>query len=61
MASAVAYAVPKGGLDAWIGRFAERAVDFGTPVTRFGEPMFALRDPDGLQIELIDRRSRIPV
>jgi glyoxalase family protein len=54
MASAVAYAVPEGGLDAWMARFAERAVDFGSPVTRFGERMFALRDPDGLQIELIE-------
>src|SRR3954453_23730340 len=54
MASAVAYAVPEGDLDAWMARFAERAVDFGGPVTRFGERMFALRDPDGLEIELIE-------
>lgn len=54
MASAVAYAVPEGGLDAWMTRLAEQAVEFGSPVTRFGEPMFALRDPDGLQIELIE-------
>ena len=54
MASAVAYAVPEGGLDAWMMRFAEQAVDFGGPVARFGERMLALRDPDGLQVELIE-------
>jgi glyoxalase family protein len=54
MASAVAYAVPEGGLDAWMTRLADQAVDFGNSATRFGEPMFALRDPDGLQIELIE-------
>ena len=57
MASAVAYAVPEGRLDAWMMRLAKQAVDFGNPVTRFGEPMFALRDPDGLQIELIETGS----
>ena len=54
MASAVAYAVPAGGLDAWMMHLAERAIDFGGPETRFGERMFALRDPDGLRIELIE-------
>jgi glyoxalase family protein len=54
MASAVAYSVPAGGLDSWMARFAERAVDFGAPATRFGQRMFALRDPDGLQIELVE-------
>ena len=54
MASAVAYAVPNGGLDGWMTHFAEQAVDFDGPVTRFGEQMIALRDPHGLQIELIE-------
>lgn len=54
MASAVAYAVPSGGLDAWMGRFAERAIDFGTPAMRFGTPVLSLRDPDGLQVELAE-------
>lgn len=57
MASAVAYAVPGGGLDAWMARLAEQAVEFGSPVARFGEPMFTLRDPDGLHIELIETPS----
>ena len=54
MASAVAYAVPKGGLDAWMGMLAEAAVDFDDPAERFGDAMFGLTDPDGLRIELIE-------
>ncbi len=53
-ASAVAYAVPKGGLDAWMGALAETAVDFDGPTERFGARMVALIDPDGLRIELIE-------
>lgn len=60
MASAVAYTVPKGGLDAWIDRLAERAVDFDTPSMRFGEAMIAVQDPDGLRIELIETPSATP-
>lgn len=54
MASAVAYAVPKGGLNAWMMALAEAAVDFDGPVERFGEQMIALSDPDGLRVELIE-------
>ena len=60
MASAVAYAVPQGGLDAWMERLAERAVDFDTPSTRFGEQMIAVQDPDSLRIELIETPSVTP-
>jgi glyoxalase family protein len=54
MASAVAYRVPRGGLDAWMARLAENAVDFEGPSGRFGERMIALTDPDGLRIELVE-------
>src|SRR4051812_3074625 len=54
MASAVAYRVPPGGLDAWMVRLAEDATDFEGPSGRFGERMVALADPDGLRIELIE-------
>jgi glyoxalase family protein len=54
MASAVAYAVRKGGLDAWMMRLAEEAVDFEGPRERFGERMIALADPDGMRVELIE-------
>jgi glyoxalase family protein len=59
MASAYAYAVPKGGFDAWMGRLAEDAVDFEGPVERFGQRVITLRDPDGAPVELVetDRES----
>jgi glyoxalase family protein len=57
MASAVAYAVPMGGLGAWMMRLAEDAVDFEGPSTRFGDRMIALRDPDGMQVELIEAKG----
>jgi glyoxalase family protein len=60
MASAVAYAVPRGGLDLWMERLAELAIDFDTPSTRFGEPMIAVKDPDNMRIELIETPSAEP-
>jgi glyoxalase family protein len=54
MASAVAYAVPRGGLDAWMVRLAEAAAHFEDPRERFGERMIALADPDGMPVELIE-------
>jgi glyoxalase family protein len=54
MASAVAYRVPPGGLEAWMVRLAEDAIDFAGLADRFGERMIALTDPDGLRIELIE-------
>ncbi|WP_113911497.1 ring-cleaving dioxygenase [Roseovarius dicentrarchi] len=56
MASAVAYAVPD--LDARMMALAEAAVDFEGPFERFGERAIALRDPDGLRIELIEGGAR---
>ncbi len=47
MASAVAYRVPPGGLDAWMVRLAEDAIDFEGPSGRFGERLVTLTDPDG--------------
>ena len=54
MASAVAYAVKPGGLDAWVDRLAADAVDFDGPAERFGERMITLTDPHGLAVELIE-------
>lgn len=54
MASAVAYAVPRGGLNAWMLALAEAAVDFDGPFERFDEQVIAVTDPDGLRIELIE-------
>ncbi|MFN0113677.1 MAG: ring-cleaving dioxygenase [Paracoccaceae bacterium] len=54
MASAHAYAVPKGGFDAWIERVALEGREFGGPEERFGERLISLRDPDGAVVELIE-------
>jgi glyoxalase family protein len=57
MVSAVAYAVPQGGLDAWMMRLAERGIEFEGPRRRFGQQMISLADPDGMQVELIEADS----
>jgi glyoxalase family protein len=56
MASAVAYAVPD--LDRRMSEFAEAAIDFDGPFERFGERAIALKDPDGLRVELIEGGAR---
>ena len=54
MASAYAYAVPRAQFDALMGDLALRAVEFAGPVTRFGDRVITLRDPDGAPVELIE-------
>ncbi len=54
MASALAYAVPAGGLDVWMERLAEQAIEFEGPSTRLCDRMIALADPDRLRVELIE-------
>ncbi len=54
MASAYALAVPKAKFDAVMGDLALQAVDFVGPVTRFGDRVLFLRDPDGAPVELIE-------
>lgn len=54
MASAVAYAVPSGGLDVWMMRLAERVIDLEGPATRFDERSIALHDPDGMRVEFVE-------
>ena len=57
MASAVAYAVPLGGVTAWMEALAEAGTDFEGPFERFGERAIALQDPDGLRVELIESQA----
>lgn len=54
MASAYAYAVPKGGFDGWMERLGDEAVDFDGPYERFGARVLTLRDPDGALVELVE-------
>lgn len=63
MTSATAYAVAPDALDEWMGRFADRGLDFDAPAERFGEPVLAFRDPDGLPLELVgsgDAADEVP-
>lgn len=57
---AVPFRIPAASLDFWIDRLAAAAVDFEGPETRFGEPVLALRDPDGIPLELIARGAGEP-
>ena len=63
MASAYAYAVPKGKFDGWMERLGDDAVDFLGPTERFGARVLTLRDPDGAPVELVetDRVSDEPL
>ncbi len=56
--STISFLVPKGTQDFWIDRFASRDVPFGTPIERFGKKVLPFRDPDGLNLELVEE-SRI--
>src|SRR6056297_1716852 len=53
MTAATALSVPAAAIDAWMGCFADRALDFGAPVERFGEAVLPFPDPDGLALELV--------
>jgi glyoxalase family protein len=52
-ASAVAWAVPAGSLDAWEARLRQAGVRVGERTVRFGEELLTLQDPDGMVIELV--------
>jgi glyoxalase family protein len=54
MATAYAYAVPKGKFDGWMDRLADDAIDFLGPKDRFGDRVILLRDPDGAPVELVE-------
>jgi glyoxalase family protein len=51
---ATAYAVPAGSLEMWQQRLSSAGVSADPIATRFGERVLALRDGDGLVIELIE-------
>lgn len=61
MAIATAFAIPAASLDYWMERLAELHDDFDAPVTRLGEQVLTLRDPDGLILELVAGESAAPV
>lgn len=51
--TAIPFSIPENSLDYWMERFAELAIDFSGPTKRFDETVLALRDPDGLELELV--------
>jgi catechol 2,3-dioxygenase-like lactoylglutathione lyase family enzyme len=48
-----AFAIPDGSLGFWTDRLKTHKVEFAGPSLRFDEEVIALRDPDGLQLELV--------
>lgn len=54
MVASTAFAVPTDGVERWMERLADLAVDFDAPVERFGRRRLPLRAPDGLHIELVE-------
>jgi glyoxalase family protein len=54
MASAFAYAIPKGELDAMIDELSEGDHHIPAGTERFGQRVITLRDPDGAPVELIE-------
>jgi glyoxalase family protein len=48
-----AFAVPDGSLGFWVDRLKAHKVEAAGPSRRFAEEVLALRDPDGLHLELV--------
>ena len=49
----VALAIPEDSLDFWAEYLSEKGVDFDGPYDRFGQDAIGVKDPDGLQLELV--------
>jgi glyoxalase family protein len=52
-ATATAFVIPERSLAYWTGRFAEQGVPHDSPEPRFDHTVVALRDPDGMNLELV--------
>ncbi|QLG61523.1 ring-cleaving dioxygenase [Halorarum salinum] len=57
-ASATAFAVPEGSLDYWRDRLESRGVEVREPEERFGARVLPFTDPDGQELELVEREAR---
>ena len=53
MVAAVAFAAAEHAIEDWMVRLSEHGLDIEGPTHRFGETVIALRDPDGLRIEIV--------
>jgi glyoxalase family protein len=54
-ATVTSFSVPEGSLGWWIERLNRFGIDHEAPRPRFDEEVLALRDPDGLLLELVPR------
>ncbi|MEE4607982.1 MAG: VOC family protein [Desulfobacteraceae bacterium] len=54
--TAVSLAVPSGALPFWQRRLTSAGIDVGRD-TRFGRPLLAFSDPDGLHLELVETEA----
>jgi glyoxalase family protein len=52
-AVATSFMIPERSLAFWTGRFAEKGVPHDEPERRFDQTVVALRDPDGMNLELV--------
>jgi catechol 2,3-dioxygenase-like lactoylglutathione lyase family enzyme len=52
-ATATAFAVPGAALAFWVDRFARLGLDFEMTAKRFDDEVLAVRDPDGMALELV--------
>ncbi len=56
--SATAFLIPENSIGYWIERLNSKQIDFSGPYKRFdNEQVLILKDPDGLQLELIAHKS----
>ena len=57
MATEIGYSVPEGSLDFWLNRLDEHSVMRGEISEKFGEKFLNFKDPDGLNLELIESKT----
>jgi glyoxalase family protein len=51
--TATSFSIPETAVSFWMDRFKAHNVPFQGPITRFGEQVLSLSDPDGLRLELV--------
>lgn len=54
------FAIPEKSLPYWREHLRKRRVEFDEAISDFGEEMLFLRDPDGLQLEIISTSNAAP-
>jgi len=56
--SAIAYTVGRSSLDYWMTRLSSKGISFDGPTDRYGDPVIAFLDPDGMKLELVVSDAR---